>query len=125
MFDGRAGQTRRDSVGGVYDGSSPAARGGPRLCLPRRVLGRRHDFGLLEHRRRARRAGAALGRNARIDPTARVETSIRGTMWRSARGAVLEECVVTDGVASARRPLSPRGLSARRKTLVRTEPTSI
>ena len=92
------------SIGGVYDRADRDRAGRrSRVRLRRRVLGRGHGGRLLVHvvdvhrrgRRRERRARRARARSTR---GARVTRSILWDDIDVARGAVLDECLVTDGV---------------------------
>jgi ADP-glucose pyrophosphorylase len=57
----------------------------------------------------------STGRNARIDPSARVNQSILWDDVEVGAGVQLDECIVTDGVQV------PAGASHRRAILVRGE----
>ena len=96
-FEGVPDNTSANSIGDVYDRLIARRAGAVRGFVTRAAF---WDVGTIAD---YWNTSAALGgppppgRNARIDPTARVETSILWDDVEIGGHAVLEECIVTDG----------------------------
>jgi mannose-1-phosphate guanylyltransferase len=107
------------SIGGIYDSLLSAHPGSIRGFVGDAPF---HDVGTAADYWRtsqalAEAAGAdaspAVGRHARIDPTARVTRSILWDDVEVGAGALVDECIVTDGV------VVPGGREYRRQILLR------
>ena len=96
-FEGVPDNTSANSVGDVYDRLIARRPGAVRGFVTRAVF---WDVGTIAdywNTSAALGGPSPPGRNARIDPTARVETSILWDDVEIGGHAVLEECIVTDG----------------------------
>lgn len=96
-FDAAPPDSPANSIGGVYDRLIAAAPGAVRGVVTEAAF---WDVGTIAdywNTSAALGGPAPPGRNARIDPTARVETSILWDDVEIGEHAVLEECIVTDG----------------------------
>jgi len=96
-FDAVPDNTPANSVGDVYDGLIARRPGAVRGFVTRAAF---WDVGTIAdywNTSAALGGPARPGRNTRIDPTARVETSILWDDVEIGGHAVLEECIVTDG----------------------------
>lgn len=93
-----------NSIGGVYDALISARPGSVRGFVSDADfwdVGTIADYWRMSRAfaKREGRAGSAVGSRARIDTTARIIDSILWDDVEVGAGAVLEECIVTDGVA--------------------------
>ena len=112
------------SIGGVYDALIATRPGAVRGFVSDAAfwdVGTVADYWRTSHAFAARAvaASSSAGRRARIDPSARVTRSILWDDVEVGAGAVLDECIVTDGVrvpagASTAAPSSSRGDDGRR-----------
>ena len=96
-FEGVPDNTSANSIGDVYDRLIARRPGAVRGFVTRAAF---WDVGTIAdywNTSAALGAPAPPGRNTRIDPTARVETSILWDDVEIGGHAVLEECIVTDG----------------------------
>ena len=96
-FEGVPDNTSANSIGDVYDRLIARRPGAVRGFVTRAAF---WDVGTIAdywNTSAALGGPAPPGRNARIDPTARVETSILWDDVEIGGHAVLEECIVTDG----------------------------
>jgi NDP-sugar pyrophosphorylase family protein len=120
VFDAVEPGTAASSIGGVYDALIAAQPGAVRGAVSDAAF---YDVGTPADYWRTSLAFAAAegaatvsaGRNARIEPSARVDQSILWDDVEVGAGVQLDECVVTDGVQV------PAGASHRRAILVRGE----
>jgi mannose-1-phosphate guanylyltransferase len=120
VFDTVEPGTVASSIGGVYDALIAGQPGSVRGAVSDAAF---YDVGTPSDYWRTSRAfasaestaGVSLGRNARLDPSARVTQSILWDDVEVGAGAQLDECIVTDGVRV------PAGGSHRRAILVRGE----
>jgi mannose-1-phosphate guanylyltransferase len=96
-FEGVPDNTSANSIGDMYDRLIARRPGAVRGFVTRAAF---WDVGTIAdywNTSAALGGPAPPGRNARIDPTARVETSILWDDVEIGGHAVLEECIVTDG----------------------------
>ena len=92
------------TIGGVYDAliaAEPGAVRGFRCGTEFWDLGTVSDYWRTSaaFMRKESRTGSPAGRGVRIDPSARVDDSILWDDVEVGAGAVVEKCIVTDGVA--------------------------
>jgi mannose-1-phosphate guanylyltransferase len=109
-FDAVADNTPVNSVGDVYDRLIAQRAGAIRGFVTRATF---WDVGTIADywSTSAALGGPAPGKNVRVDPTARVETSILWDDVEIGARASLEECIVTDGA------VVPEGAHYRRAVL--------
>ena len=120
VFDGVEPGTAASSIGGVYDALIAAQPGSVRGAVSDAAF---YDVGTpgdywrtsLAFAAAEGTAGVHAGRNARIDPSARVTRSILWDDVEVGAGVELDECIITDGVQV------PAGASHRRAILVHGE----
>ena len=89
------------SIGGLYDEIIAAHPGAIRGCVSHAQfwdVGTPLDYVKTSAAFRADPAGVDRGRRVRVDPSARVARSILWDDVEIGAGAVLEDCIVTDGV---------------------------
>ena len=118
VFDGIEPGDAASSIGGVYDAWIASQPGSVRAVVSDAAF---HDVGTPADYWRTSQAFAAasgstsssVGSGARIDESARVTQSILWDDVEVGAGALLDECIVTDGVRV------PAGASHRRAILVR------
>src|SRR6185295_1302315 len=120
VFDAVAPGTAASSIGGVYDALIAAQPGSVRGAVSDAAfydVGTPGDYWRTSPAFAAAEgtAGVNAGRNARIDPSARVTRSILWDDVEVGAGVELDECIVTDGVQV------PAGASHRRAILIRGE----
>jgi NDP-sugar pyrophosphorylase family protein len=120
VFDGvEPGEAAR-SIGGVYDALIASRPGAVRGVVSEAAF---YDVGTPADYWRTSQAfaaaegrpGSSVGRGARIDATARVTRSILWDDVEVGAGAMLDECIVTDGVRV------PAGAEHRRAILVQVD----
>ena len=92
------------TIGGVYDAliaTRPGAVRGFKCDAEFWDVGTVSDYWHTSaaFMRKEARTGSPAGRNARIDPSARIEDAILWDDVEVGAGAVVEKCIVTDGVA--------------------------
>lgn len=119
-FDRIAPGEPASSIGGVYDALIASSRGSVRGVVSDAAfydVGTPADYWQTSHAFAAASglAGSSIGHRARIDASARLTRSILWDDVDVAAGAVLDECIVTDGVRV------PAGTAHRRAILVRGE----
>ena len=122
VFDGIAPGDSAASIGGVYDALIASRPGSVRAAISDAAF---YDVGTPADYWRTSRAFAAspeastVGQRGRIEPSARVTRSILWDDVDVGAGAVLDECIVADGVRV------PAGASHRRAILVRDDAGAI